>query len=373
MIAPLNIDKLWKIFAGKSNPVNLIAQRFFQAFQEHGIDASKIPRLLPQIKLDDLKSSEALLTALTPDILDQTAKLFGIRTEWLEGLDDEIYEFHSCYKQPELFFELLATLRGRAKFDSFDFPLRIISSTNKLDCNDDREQLLVPILLERIEVPIDERIYRYHIYNDGFDWSHLPSRIQLKAIARLVATVLNTPIPIFKVSPIELNEILGRKLIPRNFIDGCQLTNPSLEDFIYTYEESVVAKEVDELPEVLKYIEQYKLEALISSEPPQPIPPGESAFEPESSPEPATPTTNKPKTGKRADNNLDLWEPVRAVASMLWMDNDSLPIADAIRHLKSVAHLKASKLSESAIRKRIADLAPPKVKGKPGRKPKQSS
>jgi hypothetical protein len=35
--------------------------------------------------------------------------------------------------------------------------------------------------------------------------------------------------------------------------------------------------------------------------------------------------------------------------------------------------LKASKLSESAIHKRIADLAPPNIGGKSGRKPNKPS
>jgi hypothetical protein len=44
-----------------------------------------------------------------------------------------------------------------------------------------------------------------------------------------------------------LQNILERKKIPRKFVDGCLLTNPSIEDFALTPEESGIAKEVDEL------------------------------------------------------------------------------------------------------------------------------
>lgn len=89
--------------------MNVVAQRFLQVFREHGVEASQIPRLFPLIRFDDLKSEEALLSVLTPEMLDKTAKLFSIRSQWLEGVDDRIYEWLSCYKQPEIFFEYLAS------------------------------------------------------------------------------------------------------------------------------------------------------------------------------------------------------------------------------------------------------------------------
>ena len=370
-----DVNNFWRPITGKKavNPVNLVAKRFLEAFHDHGVNASQIPRLLPQIKLDDLKSAEALLAALTPEILDQTAKLFGIRSQWLEGVDEEIYEYHSCYKQPELLFELLAILRSRADSHIINFPLRVLSSTKKLDFKDDREQLLVPVLVEKITELLGESVYRYYIFNDGFDWGYTPGRIQLKAIARMIFKVLHTPVSLFVVSPAELQNVLDRKTVPRKFVGRCLITNPSLEDFALTKKESGHAKEVDELPEVLRYIEEHKLESLITKEPPQPIPLSEPVPEAKSPPEPLTPAANTPKSGKRADTNLDLWEPVRAVASMLWADSDSLSIADAIRRIKKMSHLKASVLTASAIRKHIVDLAHPNVRGKSGRKPNKPS
>src|SRR3569833_3260904 len=105
-------NSFWKGFTG-TNTIGVVAHRFIKAFRDHNIKAAQIPRLVPQLKLDDLKSEESLLVALTPDLLDHTAQLFGIRIEWLEGVDDEIYEYRNCYILFVLFFELLAVFCWR--------------------------------------------------------------------------------------------------------------------------------------------------------------------------------------------------------------------------------------------------------------------
>lgn len=66
MTASSTVDKFLKGLIGKNkvNPLNLIYQRFFQAFEDHGVAVSQIPRLLPQIKLSNLKSEDALLQVL---------------------------------------------------------------------------------------------------------------------------------------------------------------------------------------------------------------------------------------------------------------------------------------------------------------------
>lgn len=144
--------------------MDIVAQRFIQAFHDHGVQAAQIPRLLPAIKLDDLKSEDALLAVLTPEILDQTAHLFGIRSLWLEGVDDEIYECLICYKRPEIILKhLAAVLDGNDV--GLDFPLRILSTTKNLDYSDGKQQLLAPVIVEKIQELGGEEICRYHVYS----------------------------------------------------------------------------------------------------------------------------------------------------------------------------------------------------------------
>ena len=356
--------------SSKSNPVNIVTQRFLQAFNDHGVQPSQIPRLMPQIRLDDLKTEESLLAVLTPAILDQTAKFFGIRSEWLEGVDNKIYEYQSCYKDSAIFFEVLAGLQSRTGLNTLSCPLRVLTSTKKLDCTDDNQQLLVPVLVEKIAELGEDSIYRYHIFNDGFDWGYPSTRIQLKALVRLIYTVLHTPVPLYIVSPAELQSIIEREAIPQNIVNRGLLTTPSLEDFALSHAESGIAKETKEHPYVLLYIEEYKLASLIAEKPSFTLQPGEPIAQPQTAPELSQPTAKLPKTGKRAQNSQDLWMPVINTVQAWWAEEgDALHIAQAIARVKTLPHLKAAALSDSAIRKRIADFAPANVRGKSGRKP----
>ena len=276
----INLNKLMHHFTGKSsvNPVNVVARRFLQAFQDHGVEASQIPRLLTQVNLDDLQSPEKLIAALNPEILDQTAKLFGIRSQWLEGVDDRIYEYRACYKHPGNFFDHLISLNLELN-EPLIYPLRMLSAVKKLDWNDSDPQLLAPVLVEKIAELSDEWIYRYHIYQDGFDWGHAPARIELKALTRLYHNTFNEkPVPLYVIKPNEMDDLLEGKLIPMKFVDRGIVTHPSLEDYALTDEESCVAKEVDEIPKVLKFIHDLQLEKFVS-ELLQSSPPDESVLE----------------------------------------------------------------------------------------------
>lgn len=368
------MSKLWQRFSGKpnTNSVNVVAQRFLQVFHDHGLQTTQIPRLLPQIKLDDLKFEEALLAVLTPEILDQTAKLFDIRTSWLEGADDRIYEWCSCYKQPEIFFEHLASLnRNRNDFD--DWYVQTLVTSKALDGSDPSTQPLVVVVVEKITELGDQRIYRYHVYGDGWDWGYYPTRIQLKAMARLLSSKFRKTMPIYAVKLADLENIREGKQIPKSCLGGCLISDPSLEDYAMSKEEHFHAKEIAELPDVLDYINEHRLIEFIDAELSKPVPASETTSSPEVTPEQLSPTQAS-KSGKRANNEQELWLPVRAVAGALWnAEGDSLNITAASKRIKEMKHLKASALSIDAIRKHIADLAPPNVRGKAGRKPKKSS
>ena len=368
----LNAYKNWWRPAGKSQAgsVNIVAQRFLQAFLDHGVEASQIPRLLPQVNIGDLQSPEKLLAVISPEILDQTALLFGIRAQWLEGVDDQIYEHLACYKRPAILLEHLAVLlNGKDNFMSF--PMRVLSTTKQLDSNSDSQQLMAPVLVEKIAELGEEEIYRYHIYIDGFDWGYAPARIELKALARIVYKQLHFPVPLYVISVKEMQDVLDGKLIPRQFLDGCLITTPSLEDFALTTEESGIANEVEEMPAVLHYIEEHKLQNFTFDIPDTPPPSVELPASSLSSVPPEKQEKSK-KSGKRAQAQTEIWEPARAVARILWADKKELNISEVARHIKMMPHLKASGMSMSAIHKNIVDLAPEGIGGKSGRKPKKS-
>jgi hypothetical protein len=47
--------------------------------------------------------------------------------------------------------------------------------------------------------------------------------------------------------------------VPRQFVNHCLLTNPSLEDYACSKSEHAQAKETEELPFVMEYIKNHEL------------------------------------------------------------------------------------------------------------------
>lgn len=70
-------------FSNDKKPISvqIVSQRFKQLFTDHGVELSQIPRISPKVSLDDLKSDDALLKRLNPELLDEAATLFKIRVE----------------------------------------------------------------------------------------------------------------------------------------------------------------------------------------------------------------------------------------------------------------------------------------------------
>ncbi|MGZ0019160.1 hypothetical protein [Nitrosomonas sp. wSCUT-2] len=352
-----------------TNPVNLIPQRFLQIFKDHGVSSSRIPRLLPQIKLSDLKSEDALLQVLNHEVFEQIAQLFGIRRQWLEGVDDQIYELHSCYKHPEIFFKEFSAFCHR-KDNSLYLPVRAFTSCKNLDYTDSACQPIALVLVDQITTLDDQDIFRYCVFNDQWSWSYASTRIQVKAMVRLVSLVTNEPIPLHVIEPDQIEALYESTIFPGYLIGGHYTTNPTLDDYTTTgYHNS---KEIDEFPEVLKYIEEYRLRDLITNEQWKDI---QSYKHSENFPAQLDKPQKARQLGKRERNNQELWKLVREAARVMWAEEgDKLTISEAVRRIKKLEHLKASKLQNNTIHKHIADLATNHKSGRrPGNSPKLSS
>ena len=344
-------------------PTNLVISRFFQSFQDHGVEKTQIPNLLPQVSLSAIASSSELLKVLTPDVLEQTAQMFGIRRQWLEGVGEQIYEGQYCYQAPERFFEHIA------RCNLHDFPFRILSSHKQLDRHSPEDQRLVLVVVENITRIGEQEINRYHLFAGGWRWNYEPTRIQLKALARVVHRHFPTPIPIFKIERKSLDALEAGQLIPHSLVRGGLCPDPCLEDYALCASESRVAKEVDELPQVLEYITAHKLDELaraLLAKPVDHVQNDETRNHPAPEREPAMPS------GKRAQADKEIWGPIEAIVQVWWAtEEESLGISQAISRIKELPHLKASHFADSTIRKHIARFAP-KAARKAGRRPVNS-
>lgn len=256
----------FNFFEPKPKPIEpptpqLVAKRFRQLFTDHGVEETRIPRIFPKISLDDLQSDNLLIKKLTPELINEVAALFKVRSEWLEGVDNTIYYHQSCYKRPDKFFSFFKTI----KYDAIGVPFRVITTVDKFDYKDDRHQPFSILFVEKIAELGDENIHRYYL-DTGWSWDYWTCRIQLKAMALLYWKHIRHPITLYTVSRDIYFEIENRQKIPYPYLIGALISNPSIEDYISDPEFSSVAKEFKELPEVYKYIEEYKLSDLFINE-----------------------------------------------------------------------------------------------------------
>lgn len=371
MTASSTIDRFIKGLIGRNkvNPVNLIYQRFFQIFEDHGVAVSQIPQLLPQIRLSDLRSEDALLQALNHEALEQTTQLFGIRRQWLEGVDDRIYESHNCYKHPEIFFKEFAVFCHR-KDNGRYLPVRAFTACKNLDYTDSVYQPVALVLVDQITALDDKDIFRYRVFNDVWNWGYAPTRIQVKAMIHLISITIDEPIPLHVIEPDQIEALYESSIFPGRLIGGRYMTNPTLND--YTTPGYCNSKEIDEFPEVLKYIEAHGLRDLITKEQWKYT---QSSQDSEILPDQSEKTRKPRKSGKRESNNQQLWEPVREIVRAWWAEEgNTLTISEAVRRIKQIDYLKASKLKENTIHKHIADLAPSHKSGcRPKNSPRLSS
>ena len=235
-----------------SNPVLEVPRRFVQLFEAHGVAPTQIPQLIPQLTLAQLRSPEALLPGLTETVLARTVELFQVNRKWLDGVEEVIYPPHLWYQDPQRFFEELNQLNLAGALN----PVIAFGCHPKLDGTDDREQPLVLVLVEKLTELGGQEIHRYRICFDAWNWGYPKTRIQLKAMARLVSTHYRCELPLYEVNRTTLTELQAGRRVPQL---GRRVG--ALEDYGLGADESAQAKESGELPAVMKYIQNHGLVA----------------------------------------------------------------------------------------------------------------
>jgi len=231
--------------------VATVASRFLRMFAEHGVPPASIPRLLQNLRYEHLRDEHSLLSALTPEILDHAANLFGVRVAWLTGTDDVIYELDYSYKSPSRLCEKLSQL----KRDTYNLPLRAITTSKHLDRHASHVQRLELVAVEPAATIDETIIYRFHPFADGWEWRYEECRIQLKAMVR----ALGRPVPLYQVTEADVDLAHRGEIFYRSALRGALVTEPSLEDYAMTTAENVHAKEVDEMHRVRIYMRNHGL------------------------------------------------------------------------------------------------------------------
>lgn len=89
-----------------------VANRFICLFESHGVHRNQIPRFFGHgLTVKDVQDGASLLNKLEEPLLDAACDLFGVRREWLDGADSQVYACHDFYKHPEDITPFLKALK----------------------------------------------------------------------------------------------------------------------------------------------------------------------------------------------------------------------------------------------------------------------
>jgi len=176
------LEKLKNLFSSdrQTEAVDSTASRFIRLFKKHGVHQNQIPHFFGHgLTLADVASNKKLLSKLTHEMLQSACKLFAVRLEWLQGVDETIYETHDFYKHPEQYAWFLAQLIADGEHRTI---AKLVLST---DPSRGEDALL--ILEEQIDTIENEPVIRYHLCSN-WDSKYWKSRADLTAC---IAMTLN--------------------------------------------------------------------------------------------------------------------------------------------------------------------------------------
>lgn len=169
--------------APKTNEIDTLYDRLILLFEVHGISILDTSRMLSKfgITLSKLKSRDAVLDSITPDLLRDVSSWFGIEEGWLIGKKEDKYRENSgWYKNTEgmalYLIEMLIRYRSveviAIKRDGIPLDL-----AEALDDNSSRIDVGF-ILKYKVEIN-GVRFYKYE-YSEFQRWNYIRCREHLK-------------------------------------------------------------------------------------------------------------------------------------------------------------------------------------------------
>jgi len=247
--------------------VAVLLNRVRQVFSEQGLTPGHLARFFAlmnapfDFRLDHYRTDEAFLTWLDDAKFDWIAQVFGIRREWLDGEDVQVYQRWQFDKNPRLFWEVASSERAidrRVMPEAYFIRWGTGSEWLKKGQSAVFVLLAIPLCCLSSELTV----YRYISDFNPYPWDYPRSNIQLRAWARLLygpgGYIIHGREMAYKTG--EMLE--GNTLFLRNFVnDGSLIRRLDWhpDDFALSEKESAVAKEADTLPEVLEFLASHGL------------------------------------------------------------------------------------------------------------------
>lgn len=177
----LNIgEKLWKFIKFlrniDSSPEETVSGRFVRLFESHNVHRNQIPRFFGHgLTVKDVQDDQSLLGKLDESVLAAACERFGVRREWLDGAETQVYACHDFYKSPEDVQPFLSDLRAANPEGRLDGIL--------LAPQEGKGDALV-VFSELIGEVGDKAIYRHHLCNNWL-FEYWKSRAYLAAFVAI--------------------------------------------------------------------------------------------------------------------------------------------------------------------------------------------
>jgi hypothetical protein len=201
-------------------------------------------------KPSDLSTPRSIINLLSHDQIYTCAELFGVSKTWLHG-EGNIYPYHNFYKDTGGFMRLIFDLRLKNQFNNIrGYAIR---SERGFDKNSPNHQSLYIVLAEQIALFNNRPVYRYIPIQTDWNWGYWRSRLEVKTLFYLE----DQKSDFVKLQGVEASEELLRGFnfasqFPDRFIRS--RISWSTYDYANSIDENICAKETDEFPKLIDYL-----------------------------------------------------------------------------------------------------------------------
>lgn len=237
-----------------------VVKKIINIFESHDVHLNEIPRVVPLkfgITLSVINDSSKFLEKITPEFIDWVSGFFGVRREYIEKDENRIYITIDYYKNERRFLDLIKSLVK----DNKEFEIYAFKNVKDLDRQvSDKYSQFVNLAI-RVKI-FDEDglvIYKTIPTSTLWYWGYAKCRYQLKSIIRVLNNNVNVYFKGYNLGSDFIEALSQGKMFYKELVIPCTI-NWHPDDYSFRSSESAVAKEVDEIEEVVQYMKDYKYE-----------------------------------------------------------------------------------------------------------------
>jgi hypothetical protein len=228
---PENVEK-----SQASATVARLIKKFYQVYNEHGINLEQIPGFIGKefdFTFGDLEE-EKMRLKLSNEIIDWTCNKFGLDRRWFDNQSDRMYQDIQVYKRSWEMIDFISNLVdevGLYKHES-DIHLHAIRDFELMEADQSSEEGRVLFVFEvKVGAVSSGLVSKYIFIRDDFIWSYRKSRHEAK---RLITITRAFRINIwgYDLKPEEIRLLANGKVFPQKFLHRYRRSTWDPEDYI---------------------------------------------------------------------------------------------------------------------------------------------